>query len=54
MLEADIDFWKFKLDTLGIKYTEWKEPDQDNIVTAIATLGNDKLYKSLKLIGWKA
>jgi hypothetical protein len=51
-LEAPgLDKWMFKLDAKGIPYTKFIEPDRGYIVTAIATLGNDKLYKKLKLIG---
>ena len=31
-------------------YTEFKEPDLDNQVTALAVLNNDKMFKNLKLI----
>lgn len=51
MVEAEIEHWLYKLNALEILYTEWKEPDMDNKITAIAILGNEKLFKKLKLIG---
>ena len=49
-VSADLDKWKERLDILGIEYTEFKEPDLDNQVTAIAVLNNDKVFKNLKLM----
>lgn len=54
MLEADdLDLWKFKLNTLGIPYSQFIEPDIGYVTTSIAVLGNDKLFKKLKLVGWR-
>lgn len=39
-----------KLDDLGIKYIPWREPDINNEVTAIATIGNEKIFKKLNLL----
>jgi hypothetical protein len=52
-LNADVNKWKNKLSFLGIDFTEFKEPDLDNKTTSLAVLGNDKLFKKLKLIGSK-
>jgi len=40
-----------KLQILGIRYTEFREPDLDNKLTAIAVLGNKKVFQKLKLMG---
>lgn len=52
-LNADVNKWKNKLSFLGIDFTEFKEPDLDYKTTSLAVLGNDKLFKKLKLIGSK-
>lgn len=49
-VRADISQWKEKLDILNIDYTEFKEPDLDYQITALAVLNNDKIFKKLKLI----
>ena len=52
-LSADVNKWKNKLSFLGVDFTEFKEPDLDNKTTSLAVLGNDNLFKKLKLIGSK-
>ena len=47
---ADIPKWKERLDIFEMDYTEFREPDLDNQVTALAVLNNDKMFKHLKLI----
>lgn len=49
-VSADIQKWKDKLDLMEIDYTEFKEPDLDNQITALAVLNNDKMFKNLKLV----
>jgi len=49
-LSVDINKWKDKLDILEVDYTEFKEPDLNNQITALAVLNNDKLFKKLQLI----
>ena len=49
-LSADIEKWKDKLEYLGIDYTSFQEPDLKNQTTSLAVLGNEKLFKNLKLI----
>lgn len=49
-VSADISKWKERLDILEIDYTEFREPDLNNQVTALAILNNDKVFKNLKLI----
>ena len=49
-VSADISKWKEKLDILEIDYTEFREPDLNNQVTALAILNNDKMFKNLKLV----
>ena len=49
-VSADIPKWKEKLEILEIDFTEFREPDLNNKITALAVLNNDKLFKKLKLI----
>jgi hypothetical protein len=49
-LQASIEDWKNKLNYLGIDYTQFNEPDLGNRTTSLAVLGNDKLFKKLKLM----
>jgi hypothetical protein len=49
-LSAEVDKWKDKLDYLNVDYTKFDEPDLDNQTTALAILGNDKLFKKLNLV----
>lgn len=49
-VSADISKWKEKLDILEVDYTEFREPDLNNQVTALAILNNDKMFKNLKLV----
>ena len=49
-VSADLSKWKERLDILNIDYTEFKEPDLDYQITALAVLNNDKIFKKLKLI----
>lgn len=49
-LQASIEEWKSKLNYLGIDYTQFNEPDLGNRTTSLAVLGNDKLFKKLKLV----
>lgn len=49
-LRANINYWKHKLDEEGIEYTEFKEPDLNNQVTAIAVLNNGEIFKNLKTV----
>jgi hypothetical protein len=49
-LSADVDKWKKKLSDMWVDFTEFKEPDLNYKTTSLAVLGNDKLFKKLKLI----
>jgi hypothetical protein len=48
--EHQLKDWMFKLNTLDIKFTTFREPDIGNQVTAIASLGNSKVFKNLRLL----
>lgn len=50
-LEADVERWMDKLDMHDINYTSFREPDLDNIVTAIGVHHEGKMFKNLKLMG---
>jgi hypothetical protein len=50
-LSADLSKWISRLNCLGIDYTSFQEPDLEDRTTAIAVLGNEKLFKNLKLVG---
>jgi hypothetical protein len=54
-LEAnkDLYYWTLKLQTREIPYSKFIEPDKEDMLTALAVLGNDKLFKNLKLMGWR-
>ena len=41
---------KMKLDFAGIKYTEFREPDLNNEVTAIASEQHSKIFERLNLL----
>lgn len=49
-LSADVSKWKLRLETMGIKYTEFKEPDLDYKTTALAVFGHEELFKNLKIV----
>jgi hypothetical protein len=54
-LESDrpIERWLEKLQRREVQYSRFIEPDVDNAITAFAVLGHDKLFKHLKLMGWR-
>lgn len=41
---------KRKLGFHGVKFTEWKEPDLNNEVTAIASDGKSPIFEKLNLL----
>ena len=50
-LWADTDRWAEKFDTLGIKYSAFKEPDMNGTITAIAVQDDTGLlFQNLKLV----
>ena len=49
-LSADISKWKRKLESYDIDYSEFREPDLGNRITALAVFGNDRLFKNLKTV----
>ena len=48
--QAALEEWSKKLDEKNIEYAAFREPDIGNELTAIATYGNDELYKELRLL----
>ena len=48
--ERELLHWIDKLSFKGIKYVRFREPDMGNQVTAIATLGNSKIFRNLELL----
>ena len=48
--EKDLKKWAYKLALRNIEFEEFFEPDLNNDVTALATLGNDAIFKSLRLM----
>ena len=49
-LSADVSKWKLRLEVMGVKYTEFKEPDLDYKTTALAVFGHEELFKNLKIV----
>ena len=49
-LRADVNKWKKKLNVLDVDYTEFREPDLGNNLTAIAIENDGRLFRNLKLI----
>lgn len=49
-LKSDMNKIINKLEMRGIDYTQFNEPDLDNKLTAIAVLGNEKVFRNLKLM----
>ncbi len=49
--EDELKKWMYLLDSRGISYSHFLEPDIEYQLTAIATIGNDKLFKGLELLG---
>lgn len=48
--EIQLKNWMHKLSRQDIKYASWREPDLENQVTAIATLGDSELFKNVNLL----
>ena len=48
--EDALQAWGEKLDDLGISWVGFREPDIGNELTAIATYGNNELYRELRLL----
>lgn len=49
-LKADVRRWKKKLERMGLKFTEFYEPDLDNQLTAIALVDSGTIFRNLKLV----
>jgi len=50
-LKDNLERLVVKLRMRGIEYTEFREPDLDGKMTAIAVLDNRKVFQRLKLMG---
>lgn len=48
--QIQLENWIHKLTCNGVDYSEFREPDIGNEVTAIATLGQDNIFKGLNLM----
>lgn len=48
--ERDLKKWKQRLESWGIEYSEFYEPDIGNQLTAIACVDSGEIFKSLTLI----
>jgi len=49
-LSADVSKWRRKLGCYDVDFTEFREPDLGNKVTALAVYGHDALFKRLKTV----
>lgn len=47
--EAHLELWKFKLDSRGREYAEFREPDLNDQVTAIACMSSRNIFSNLPL-----
>jgi hypothetical protein len=45
-----LDYWQNKLEQRKIPFAVFNEPDLGNQATALATVGNGKMFKGLKLM----
>ncbi len=48
--ETQLKNWGHKLNSLNVAYASWREPDLENQITAIATLGDSELFKNVNLL----
>ena len=48
--EKHLHRWSNKLDDHDVTHVKFTEPDMDHQITALATLGNSDLFKSLRLM----
>lgn len=42
--------WKDKLSNMNINFVEWREPDMDNQITALAAYSKEEVFKQLNLL----
>jgi len=49
--EDELEYWKDKLNWKGLTYAEFREPDINNELTAIACCTNTKIFGKLRLLG---
>lgn len=48
--ERELRWWSDRLTHKNIDWVGFEEPDIGNQLTAVASLGNDKIFKRLKLM----
>jgi len=48
--EMQLVRWTHKLELKQIQFTEFREPDIGNELTAVAAVADDRLFKSLNLL----
>ena len=48
--ELQLKKWENKLTQRNITFAEWREPDIDNQITAIAAYSNEEVFKNLNLL----
>lgn len=49
-LKADIEKWLWKLESLGLDFSVFKEPDIGNKMTALAVESDGRMFRNLKLV----
>lgn len=49
-LYADVEKWSYKLSKKQFRFSEFKEPDLDNQLTALAVESDGKIFRNLRLV----
>jgi len=47
---SQMEKWMYKLNSLNVDYTTWREPDINNEVTAIASTSKNGIFRKLNLL----
>jgi hypothetical protein len=48
--EDELRRWKYKLSGIGLAYSEFKEPDMENEITAISCVSSGEIFSKLRLL----